>query len=69
MTVSHMWEGKTGISEADSVMRVMDGNVALIAGWIRPAPSTAKPDGHAELVVLLQPTVVKPGTLTAGHRD
>jgi hypothetical protein len=65
MSVSHAWEEQA----ADSVMRVMDGNTALIAGWIRPVQLTKKLEGRAELVVLLQPTVVKPGTLIAGHRN
>jgi len=93
MSVSHAWEETAGerkegwfkstpfarVSEAESVMRVMDGNTALIAGWIRPQEvvvrssgafgSSSKRDGHAELVVLLRPTVVTPGTLAAGNRD
>ena len=90
MSVSHAWEEKAGerkdgwfkstplarVSEAESVMRVIDGTTALIAGWIRPHQVDVKSSGmfggnskrkaHAELVVLLRPTVV---TFTAGHRD
>lgn len=69
------------VTEADTVTRVMDGNTALIAGLMRPqqvtvagsgrrlsifGSQTQKKPGHAELVVLLRPTVVIPGTFSAG---
>jgi hypothetical protein len=59
----------------------MDGNTAMIAGLMRPeqvtvptsggrlsifGSQTQKKPGHAELVVLLRPTVVMPGTFSAG---
>jgi MSHA biogenesis protein MshL len=90
LSVSHAWEEHDGdrregmfkstpltrITEADTVMRVMDGNTVLIAGFLRPQQvaaagertifgSTPKKAGHAELVVLLRPTVVTLGTQQA----
>ena len=93
MSVSHAWEEHAGdrrtgwfgstpvtrISEADTVMRVMDGNTSVLAGILRPqeiaVPSTggfgsvfggqSKRMGHAELIVLLRPTVVTAGTFSA----
>jgi type II secretory pathway component GspD/PulD (secretin) len=60
LSVSHAWgEPSSRVSEADTVMRVIDGATALIAGLTGPA--------HAELVVLLRPTVVTPGV--AGGRN
>jgi type II secretory pathway component GspD/PulD (secretin) len=70
------------VSGSDSVTRVMDGNTVLIAGLLRPKEFAAKAatglsgmfgvsqkqKGHAELVVLLRPTVVRAGTFTAGTR-
>lgn len=69
----------TRVTEADTVTRVMDGNTAMIAGLLRPeqvtvgtgrlsifGSQTQKKPGHAELVVLLRPTVVTPGTFSAG---
>jgi type II secretory pathway component GspD/PulD (secretin) len=70
----------TRVTEADTVTRVMDGNTAMIAGLMRPeqvtvatgarqsifGSQTRKKPGHAELVVLLRPTVVTPGTFSAG---
>jgi MSHA biogenesis protein MshL len=63
---------------ADTVTRVMDGRTALIAGLTRPKdvpkPATGmagvfgaspKQKGRAELVVLLRPTIVGPGTASA----
>ena len=70
----------TRVTEADTVTRVMDGNTAVIAGLLRPEQVTVaagrrvsifgaqaqKKPGHAELVVLLRPTVVTPGIFSAG---
>lgn len=70
----------TRTTEADTVTRVMDGNTAMIAGLLRPeqvsvatsgrlsifGSQTQKKPGHAELVVLLRPTVVTPGMFSAG---
>ena len=62
-------------TEADTVTRVMDGNTVMISGLLRPREITVastgmfskqeKKQGHAELVVLLRPTVVIPGTFAA----
>jgi len=68
------------VSGSDTVTRVMDGNTVLIAGLLRPKDIAAtaatgmsamfgvsqKQKGHAELVVLLRPTVVRAGTLATG---
>jgi len=68
------------LSETDTVMRVMDGNTSVLAGILRPqevtVPSSGgfgsvfgaqtKRMGHAELIVLLRPTVVTAGTFSAG---
>jgi len=67
------------VTEADTVTRVMDGNTAMIAGLLRPEQVSSgtsgrsifgsqaqKKPGHAELVVLLRPTVVTPGVFSAG---
>jgi hypothetical protein len=49
------------VAESDTVTRVMDGNTVMIAGLLRPvAPGGSAT--HAELVVLLKPTVVHAGT-------
>ena len=71
----------TRTSQAETVTRVMDGNTVMVSGLTRPAPfaTTAtgimgvfgaqqKQTGHAELVVLLKPTVVTPGTFSAASR-
>jgi type II secretory pathway component GspD/PulD (secretin) len=62
------------VSEGDTVVRVIDGSTVLISGLLRPVqvPKPAggaaalfgaqpKQPGHAELVVLLKPTIVTPG--------
>ena len=71
------------VSGSDTVTRVMDGHTVLdlravaseghrakaatgIAGIFGGAQ---KQKGRAELVVLLRPTVVRAGTLTAGSRQ
>jgi MSHA biogenesis protein MshL len=64
----------TRVSEGDSVTRVADGSTVLISGLLRPVqvPKPAggaaalfgvqpKQAGHAELVVLLKPTIVTVG--------
>jgi type II secretory pathway component GspD/PulD (secretin) len=72
----------TRVTEADTVTRVMDGNTAMVAGLLRPeqvtvatsgrlsifGSQTQKKPGHAELVVLLRPTVVTPGVFAVGSR-
>ena len=63
------------VTGADTVTRVMDGNTVMISGLSRPKdipqPSTGmagafgvsqKQKGRAELVVLLRPIVVRPGS-------
>jgi hypothetical protein len=71
------------VSGSDTVTRVMDGNTVLIAGLLRPKDIATKAatgmsamfgvsqkqKGHAELVVLLRPTVVRAGTFTGGTRQ
>ena len=62
---------------ADTVTRVMDGHTVMISGLRRPTEITIassgmfgkreKTQGHAELVVLLRPTVVTPGTFVAAR--
>lgn len=73
----------TRVSGSDTVTRVMDGNTVLIAGLLRPKDIEAKAatgfagifggaqkqKAHAELVVLLRPTVVRAGALTTGSRQ
>jgi type II secretory pathway component GspD/PulD (secretin) len=69
LSVSHVWEeaSPTRRAESDTVTRVMDGNTVLIAGLLRPVPaSETRTAGYAELVVLLRPIVVDPGTFAAG---
>ncbi|HYT74986.1 MAG TPA: hypothetical protein VEL79_09590 [Vicinamibacterales bacterium] len=69
------------ITEADTVTRVVDGNTVMLSGLIRPvtvstavtgAPALfgaqAKQTAHAELVVLLKPTIVTPGTLVGSKQ-
>jgi type II secretory pathway component GspD/PulD (secretin) len=69
------------VTGADTVARVMDGNTVMIAGLLRPRDiatpasgvsgvfgASQKQKGHAELVVLLRPTVVQAGTFTTGSR-
>jgi len=73
LSVSHAWEEMARVTESDTVMRVLDGQTAVIAGLLRPQQvaaagertifgSTPKRPGHAELVVLIRPTVVTLGT-------
>jgi MSHA biogenesis protein MshL len=70
------------VTGSDSVTRVIDGHTVLVAGLVRPRdlaiPSTGamgmfgasqKRKSHVELVVLLKPTIVKPGPSTAGSRQ
>jgi type II secretory pathway component GspD/PulD (secretin) len=67
---------------SDSVVRVIDGHTVLVAGLVRPrdvaVPSAGamgifgasqKRTSHVELVVLLKPTIVKPGPSTAASRQ
>ena len=69
------------VAGADTVTRVMDGNTVMISGLSRPKDIpqastgmagvfgvTQKQKGRAELVVLLRPTLVRPGTVTVGSR-
>ena len=68
LSVSHAWaHAQTHVAESDVVTRVMDGNTAMIAGLLRHLPGESGGlDRHAELVVLLRPTVVDPGPFVAG---
>jgi type II secretory pathway component GspD/PulD (secretin) len=73
----------TRVSGSDTVTRVMDGNTVRISGLLRPKDIESKAatglsgifggsqklKGHAELVVLLRPTVVRAGTFSAGSRQ
>ncbi len=73
----------TRVAGSDTVTRVMDGHTVLIAGVLRPKDietrattgfsgifgGTQKQKGHAELVVLLRPTLVRAGTFTVGSRQ
>jgi hypothetical protein len=61
MSVSHALQETRGerVAEADTVMRVADGTTAVIAGLTSPAAAGAN---GTELVVLVRPTVVVPGT-------
>lgn len=79
----HRSGAPASVTQSDTVTRVMDGNTVVISGLQRPQPaageaggrlaslfgSRAKKAGHAELVVLLRPTVVTPGTFVAGNRN
>ena len=57
LSVTHTWEEAAArVTESAAVARVMDGNTMLIAGLLR---------GQTELVMLLRPTVVDPGTFVA----
>lgn len=70
ISISHRWQDEGGgtarVSEADTVMRVMDGSTAIISGLQRP--SAAGGQARSELVVVVRPTVVTPGAITAGSR-
>lgn len=68
LSVTHAWEeAPARIAESDAVTRVMDGNTVMIAGLLRPLPPEAgRPAAYAELVVLLKPTVVDPGSFVPG---
>jgi len=70
MSISHRWQDEGGgaarVSEADTVMRVMDGNTAVISGLQRPRGTVAQ--ARSELVVVVRPTVVTPAAITAGSR-
>ncbi len=70
MSISHRWQddggGAAQVSEADTVMRVMDGNTAVISGLQRPRAAAGQ--ARRELVLAVRPTVVTPGAITAGSR-
>jgi MSHA biogenesis protein MshL len=70
------------IAGSDSVTRVMDGTTVMVSGLVRPREiaklatgvsgifgATQMQKGHAELVVLLRPTIVKAGTFIAGSKQ
>ena len=72
LSVSPSWSERAGavpadghdapamrVSQADTVARVMDGDTVLLAGLLGTQTS------HAELVVLLTPTVITPPPVTA----
>jgi hypothetical protein len=70
LSVTHGWEEPSisRVTESDAVTRVMDGHTVLIAGLLRSVPgSDGRAAGHAELVILLRPTVVDAGTFVAGR--
>ena len=63
------------ISEADTVARLTSGSAVLLSGLVRPVPIPRQavgaaaigvaepgPDGYAELVVVVRPTIVTTGT-------
>jgi hypothetical protein len=72
MSISHRWRdegnGAARVSEADTVMRVMDGSTAVISGLQRPTANAVPGQARNELVVVVRPTVVTPGAITAGSR-
>jgi len=68
----------TRVADADTVARVVDGSTIVLTGILRPVEVAAaatgaralfggqgKQPGYAELVVLIRPTIVTPGTFTA----
>jgi type II secretory pathway component GspD/PulD (secretin) len=70
------------ITGADTVTRVMDGSTVIVSGLLRPKEvaiaatgmaaifgASQKRKGHAELVVLLRPTVVTAGPQATGSRQ
>ena len=69
------------VAETDTTVRVRDGDTVVIAGLVRERVQTKESPGfygmfgaqqrtvaHAELVVLLTPTVVTLGSGSAGER-
>ena len=70
MSISHRWQdeggGATQVSEADTVMRVMDGSTTVISGLQQPRAAGGQ--ARRELVVVVRPTVVTPGAITARSR-
>lgn len=81
LSVSHAWEEREGTTGSESVTRAFDGQTVLVAGLVRPRdveiPATGttgiigasqKRKSHVELVVLLRPTIVKPGAPGPGSR-
>jgi type II secretory pathway component GspD/PulD (secretin) len=72
LSVAHAWEERADprMTESDTVTRVMDGNTVMISGLLRPVSAVATGNSaiHAELVVLLRPTVVGAGVF-ATDRD
>jgi MSHA biogenesis protein MshL len=63
LAIAHSWQERSGdtpvtrSSESDTVARVASGRALLISGLLRP-----KEPGSAELVVVIRPTIVSPGT-------
>ncbi|HET7697142.1 MAG TPA: hypothetical protein VFK57_15630 [Vicinamibacterales bacterium] len=71
LSVTHAWaESSPALAaESDTVTRVMDGNTAMVSGLLRAVPAgEGRTAGYAELVVLLRPTVVDPGTFVSSSR-
>jgi hypothetical protein len=66
LSVTHTWEEPATpvprVTESDTVTRVMDGNTVMISGLLRSVPVPINGiAAHAELVLLLRPTVVGAG--------
>jgi type II secretory pathway component GspD/PulD (secretin) len=66
LAIAHSWreqsgDVKEGSSESDTVSRVASGSAVVIGGLLRPLQA-AKQFGYAELVVVIRPTIVAPGT-------
>jgi type II secretory pathway component HofQ len=70
------------VAGSDTVTRVFDGTTVMVSGLLRPKEitkpaagvsaifgATQKQKGHAELVVLLRPTIVRAGTFSAGSKQ
>jgi len=56
LSVSPTYSEKTGIAEADTVVRIRDGESILVAGLLQRKDAV-----RTELVILLNATIVTPG--------
>jgi len=66
LAIAHSWRERSGdategSSESDTVSRVANGSAVLIGGLLRPVQAATQ-FGYAELVVVIRPTIVSPGT-------
>ncbi len=66
LAIAHSWreqsgDVKEGSTESDTVSRVANGSAVVIGGLLRPLQA-ARQFGYAELVVVIRPTIVLPGT-------